>query len=185
MVHPFSRHLQSTARGGNTTCPPLPKLRHCVCTHTSRSARRGEETNTTRTCNLHCNKRSLHSSWLHLFSLVALSLFLSLCRHSRKSERKFILSNSRQTLRACVVHNLSNCFDHISLLYRMISLFVNPQIFLWPCTLCQETKNVSSFTFPVLVLFLQKVLNILGLTNKTITLHLDTLQDFILANFLK
>jgi hypothetical protein len=24
MVHPFCRHLQSAARGGSTTCPPLP-----------------------------------------------------------------------------------------------------------------------------------------------------------------
>jgi hypothetical protein len=155
-----------------------------VCVHTRLGQQEGgEEINTTRTCNLHCNKRSLHSSWLHLFSLVALSL--SLCRHSRNSERKFILSRSRQTFRACVVHNLTNCFDHNSLLYRMISLFVNPQIFMWPCTLCQQTNNVSSFTFLVLVLFLQQDLNILGLTNETITLYLDTLQDFILATILK
>jgi len=106
MVHPFCRHLQSAARGGSTTCPPLPKLRHCVCIYTSRSARDTYDS----TCNVHCNKRSLRSSWLHLFSLVALSLSLSLSVGIYAiAEQKFILSKSRQTLRACVVHNVSSC----------------------------------------------------------------------------
>jgi hypothetical protein len=121
-------------------------------------------------------------SWLHLFSLVARSHSISVGIYAR-AERKFILSKSRQTLRACVVQKLSNCLI-TSVYFRRWSVHLRTHTYF--CGHAHYVrKRISSFTFLVLVPFLQKNLNILGLTNRKITLYLDTLQDLILATFLK
>jgi hypothetical protein len=132
-----------------------------VCTSTSRSARREEEKNSTGTRNLQCNKLSLLSSRLHLFSLVALSLSL-LCRHLRKSWTEVYFKKQSPDLTILCRPQPRQLSDHNSLLFRLISLFVNPYICLWPRTLCQETNSVYSFTFIVIIPFSHKIEIFLG-----------------------
>jgi len=94
----------------------------------------------------------------HGFTYFRWLLSLSLCRHLRKSWTEVYFRKQTPDLTSSLCRpQPQQLSDHNSLLFRLISLFVNPYICLWPRTLCQETKSVSSFTFLILVPFSNKI----------------------------